>query len=726
MNVLDQLKRWLGLQPALNPQALALRQMLESGRRAKHAEDYAAARAAFTRALEFTQTYVTARQDEPAINIIRLHQADIYIRQGSWDEAEHLLETIQQAARPESAHFAYTLDVRGTLAQARGDAAQARAYFEQALAAAKSAHAQGAQGRALGHLAELYLDDGNASYATHLLKEALPLLNASGDIELSSHFVGLLGEAQIASGQETEGETMLTRALRLAEQMHYRLYKRRWRLALGAQAARSGHYSEARAHYQHALELFADLPPTAHYLHAEIDTLCKASQVALNLSDHNEGLRLARRAFALAEEHQTALALAQGALGMALRAAGNNSEALPYLQAAAYENDDADIAVGVRVSVLRSLAAAQSETQAAIDEAAATYKQAIMLAQKAHAPNEQAQAQRDLGLLYWSKKMIQQALGEWTAALHIYQDEHLLAQAARLYCDIATARKALGQGQRAMRDYEQALMLLNSVNDLETRGVVLSNAATAYAEMGDVDSADDFFSESINIAHKLSDFRAEATRRGNHGWFLLATGRARRATNVLEQALQISRVQKLELQVAVQTDNLGLAHDELHEYEVALHYHRQALTLIQALQPPPPNQAYWENLIKSNTALTAARLGHYDEAAALIAAALAYGREHENAEISARALLAAARSAFSQKQTQAAGEHLAEALTLARRSEIRFLIALTLEAYSEQQAQEGHVEKANALWAEAQKLFAMMHNPRARSQPTWLLTPKPE
>ncbi|MFN8448689.1 MAG: hypothetical protein U0521_08900 [Anaerolineae bacterium] len=93
-----------------------------------------------------------------------------------------------------------------------------------------------------------------------------------------------------------------------------------------------------------------------------------------------------------------------------------------------------------------------------------------------------------------------------------------------------------------MKDYEQALMVLNSLDgaDQETRGLVLSNAANAYAEQGDVESADAFFTEAITIAEHLGDPVAESTRNGNYGWFLLLVGRPRRAMTTLERALSIS------------------------------------------------------------------------------------------------------------------------------------------------------------------------------------------
>src|SRR5690606_30697266 len=99
-------------------------------------------------------------------------------------------------------------------------------------------------------------------------------------------------------------------------------------------------------------------------------------------------------------------------------------------------------------------------------------------------PLELAQVRRDLGLLHLQRSEPTAALQVWTAALAYYEESKHHAQTARLYADMANTRRALGQTQRAMKDYEQALMVLNSVDeaDVETRGVVLSNAAVAFAE----------------------------------------------------------------------------------------------------------------------------------------------------------------------------------------------------------------------------------------------------
>jgi tetratricopeptide (TPR) repeat protein len=712
MDLLEQLKQWFGKAPSRSPEAQGVRTALEEGRRAKFAEDYA-------RALEqFGQAIGIAREarDTSAVAAVALHQVDVLTRLEEWDEAEQLLASIQQTSRASNqmVQVSYVLSASGTLAQERGDWTAARTYYEQALTTAKNARSAGAEGRALGHLADTYLHEGNASYAMHLLREALPKLNTSGDIELSSYFVGLLGQAMIQSGQDVEGQHLLARALQLAEHIHYHYYERLWSLVLGERALSEARAQDAVAHYEKALKLF----PDGMYRPAYAEALRRLSQAHLSLREYEPAIRYAEQANTLLDDlSESQQAAAHWALGAALRGAGRSPESIPHLQAAAeiYARVDSENASRIEIETLRSLAAAQAD--AGEETAIATYRRAIEKAQRLDDGLELAQARRDLGLLYANRGEGTLAIQEWSAALGIYEDKKHHAQMARLYTDIANARKKLGQRQRSMKDYEQALMALNSVdeNDLETRGLVYSNAATAFVDQGDIESSDSFFLDAITIAEKTGDFVAESTRRGNYGWYLLTVGRPRRAVATLEQALRLSRTHNLSLQAAVQTSNLGLAHDSLGEYPAALAYHRQAFELSRALDEP-----HWRAQVEVNLANNLLSLGEHEEARPLLESALAHGRSVADKEILIMALTGLARLNVLQGQPETARPLLDEAQALARRSDQRRLLAEVLSVQSEQRAALGQEAEAAAAWDEAQRAYAVLHMPQAKLHPAWL------
>jgi tetratricopeptide (TPR) repeat protein len=403
------------------------------------------------------------------------------------------------------------------------------------------------------------------------------------------------------------------------------------------------------------------------------------------------------------------LAAARGARGMALRALGQHADAAADLRIAAAHED-------VTSDTLRALAAVLIDG-GELEEGIAVYQRALETAKRSQNPLEIAGVHRDLGLLHAQRGRLHDAIHAWTAALSIFEQEKAIAQAARLYCDLGAARRALGQGARALKDFEQALTLLNMLDaaDLETRGLVLSNAANAYAEHGDAESADAFFIEAIQIAQQRGDPLAESTRRGNYGWFLLQVGRPRQAISLLGQGLKLSLEHGLRLQHAVQTDNMGLAYTALGDSATALDYHRRALAEAEALALP-----FWIASIQINCASALIALGHLDQAKPLIDAALAYARGQEQVELLIRALLASAALALAEHRADAAAQALDEALTRAKRADLRRLVAEGLRLRSQQFAMQNAAAEAAAVWDEAAKLYAMLHMPQGKTVPEWI------
>ena len=708
-DLIQQIASWLGFGsiPA-SPQVKALRTALESGREAKRAEDYTRALAQLDEALRLAQEI----PDDMAAAVIELHRTDVLIFLQRWDEAEESLEKLRQEARNkhQEVQLAYTLCALGNMEQARESWSAARDYYEQALELARRINTQGPESRAMGHLADVYLHENNASYAAHLLREALPRLNASGDIELRSYFVGRLGEALIASGQINEGQQLIGQALRQAEQQQDRRLIRLWRLTLGQQALIEARHQDAYRHFDQALPLFDQASESEDYALA----LCQMSQVSLKLGNYDAALDYARRAEAINRNAQyPAIA---GTLGLVLRATGHHAEALPYLEAAAemYRGQSDHDQDTTYIDMLRNLAAAQAQSLGA-QTAIQTYEDAITHAQQIDARLQTAEVHRDLGLLYASEGQPRNAIKQWLKALEIYEPDNYHAQAARLYCDIGNARHQLGQGSRALKDYDQALMLINSVDDAQTRGIVLSNAANAYVDQGAIDSVEAFFKEAIDIARSMNDQEAEATRRGNYGWFLLKTGKYQQAESTLTEALRLSKAIGSDLLTAVQTDNLGLVHDARGEYQAALSHHEQALELISRLDTP-----HWQAVIKANEGDTRLSLGQIQEATALYEAVLSIGRDLHDIENTIRGLTGQARIALALDQAGSADNALQEAIMMSRRADMRRLLANALVVQSQQQAALEQPEKATALWEEARKLYAVLHAPQAKQTPSWL------
>ncbi len=468
--------------------------------------------------------------------------------------------------------------------------------------------------------------------------------------------------------------------------------------------------------FEEALSYFSRDQQDEKYIQA----LSQMSRVCLSLHKQDEALRYARLACELSITlgSESLTAQTRAALGIVYLGTHNTQAAIPELEAAAeiythptVQNPSSEL------DTLRNLAAAYAEN-GQDDKAIETYRRTIQRADSRDDKLQVAQTYRDLGLYYAQRQKMRQAIQEWQNALNLYLANNQNGQAARLYCDIAAGRKYLGFGQRAMKDYEEASMLLSSLSeDRETRGLVLANTAIAYADQGDTESAESFFNEAISIARQLHQTTAEATRRGNYGWYLLAIGRPQQAISTLEYALSQSREQKLDLQTAIQTDNLGLAYDAQSSYEKALDYHQQALTLIEPLR-----NRHWESIIKINQANTLLSLRNADAAQPLLNTALTQGRADEDVEVIVRSLTGLGRLALQRSTPESATTLLDEATGLARRADMRRLLAEALSVYSEQQAKVNQRERSEALWDEAQKLYNVLRLSQSKLRPAWLET----
>jgi tetratricopeptide (TPR) repeat protein len=646
--------------------------------------------------------------------VIRL--AETLLALGNIEEASHIIERAYESTGESTqlTQRAYYECAQGQIARASGQNELAQQRFEKAVKTGGLARGgAGAIGRAQGLLADLYLSEGNASYAAHLFKEALPRLSLTPDVDLSAFFLGRYGEAQITNGHEAEGQQMIERAARLARQMNLKAMERRWQIRLGKRAAEQGRYNDAFTALARAASLANPNQPSSELvdLHTQMSKTCRA------LGQLDEALEHANRAVNTATvlQETSLIVEARGTLGTILLATDQATAALPHLQAAV---DQPGKITPERLEMRRQLAAARFESG---DDAGAihTYQSAADAANAAGLKLEAAQLQRDLGLLHYQRRRMTEAIQVWTAALGIYQQEKQLPQTVRLLCDLAAARRFIGQGVRALRDYQDASELLNRLNeDWETRGLVLANVAVAYVDSGDIETAEAFLNESIAIARRLEQPAAEAIRRGNYGFYLVQIGRTQQALPALEAALKMSRQLHLDLPAAIQTDNLGLAYDALARYHEAEREHRNALVLVEPLDQP-----HWKSLFQINLAQSLISLGQFDEAVALLESAVAVGRGEENVEVVVRGLTALGRADALRNHTAEALPRLEEAIHIARRSDLRRCLANALSVQSMAQAAGGNVTAAESTWAEAQKHYRTLHHPLSRGNPAWLSQP---
>ena len=142
MNIFDQIKEILGFgspyavtTPTVRPEIIVLRDALSAGQKAKRAENYPQALEALSHAMRQAITV----GDTTAIVITALNQAEVYIAQKNWGEADLLIQKTYQTAKEsrQRTHMAYMLSAMGTLAQAQGKWPEAQKFYEQAVEMAR-------------------------------------------------------------------------------------------------------------------------------------------------------------------------------------------------------------------------------------------------------------------------------------------------------------------------------------------------------------------------------------------------------------------------------------------------------------------------------------------------------------------------------------------------------------------------------------------------------------
>jgi len=697
---MDFLKQILNLSGQSSAQK-QLDSLIAQARQADYAEDDLLAFEHLREASELAERTADAKTRIE----IKLQQIVLMIRLQQLEQAALKLEELKPMVEANARDTACWHWVNGLLAHQQADSEAAREAYQTARDMAQEAGAAQIRSLASGFLAGIYIEEGNASYAMHLLKESLTLLDTSGDLDYGSHFAGCLGEAYVASGQIQEGEHLIERALRIAERLGQNRYIRRWRLALGDIALNRHHYDAAYEQLTAALDLFLSAQQNQPIY---IQTLCKLSEAALFTNRPNEALTYAQTALAHLENTEGDLsAQVQAALGLALYANGQLSDAQSQLEQAisSYKGKTAAADQRMYVNLLRYLAAIQSKTDT--EAALRYYEQALTQAETHSLSRAEAQVATDLGRIYVQQENYDDAIRCWKRAVKVYEAAHDSVHTIRIYCDMAQAQMALGQETRAMRDIEQALMLLSSIDDPQTRGLVLSNAGMLYAAHGEVESAEQFMVESIQIAKELHDPAAEAIRRGNYGWMLVQIGRAQRAMIELKTAHQLSVEHHLHLQAAIQTDNLGLAELGLGNVDAALEKHQNALSQAITL-----GNRRWASLFRLHSGQVYFKQGQISDAKSAFEAALADANAAGAADCIMLASLNLAQLALHEKAVDAAAQYLKEARQRAQNYPTRQMRLEMLIVASQFEAAVGKPDEARTLWAEAEQLYHLLNRPK--------------
>lgn len=627
--------RLTGAAPAVNVHELEYQRHSQAGDGARHQRAYAEAEGHYREGLTLARTY----QDSHATEVFLGLLGALYTEQERYDEAAAVLTEAKDSAlrSPEVFRKARAMLNLGAHHLLRSADQAAQAALEEAVALAKQAGDTGTYCLATCNLADLYMRQGNPGYALRLLREALPL--ALNQPQQATNLLGRLGKAHLSIGEVERGRTALTQALNFAEQNGQQEQELQWRLLLAERAYEDGHLQEALTQYARIEALAGSVAeggrnavPAATHLKA----LAQQAFAHLVLGNTDAAREYAARALVQAKtagdmRTQVNVLLT---LGNAHQRANHTTDAINALQEAiaifSATPDPALTADHVKArTALGNIYQEADQPEQAIEQ----FQAALSLAADDDLIGR-AGTLRSIGNLRQKQDNLPDTVERWQEALVLYEKAGAASQAARLACDIGGVRRQLSGINAAMADFERATTLLSNVKDANTRGYILSNVANLYTDLGDVDTAQSFYQESIHLARQGANRRAESLRLGNFGWFHVLTGRAADGLRLLEEALTISRTLNDRLLLAVQTSNMGLAHHEMKDYALAEFAFRDAIITAEKL-----GETRWAATFRSNLGRTLLAQGKTDEAQSTLTAALTVLRTAGDQEALARTLV---------------------------------------------------------------------------------------
>jgi len=175
--------------------------------------------------------------------------------------------------------------------------------------------------------------------------------------------------------------------------------------------------------------------------------------------------------------------------------------------------------------------------------------------------------------------------------------------------NLGLAYANLGKIRRAIQFYEQALLIDREIGDRRGEGADLGNLGLAYADLGETNRAIQFHEQALLIDREIGDRRGEGADLGNLGLAYKNLGQIRRAIQFYEERLTIAREIGDRRGEGNVLGNLGVAYKNLGETRRAIQFYEQQLKIVREI-----GDRRGEGNALGNLSLVLDQLGERDQA----------------------------------------------------------------------------------------------------------------
>ena len=172
----------------------------------------------------------------------------------------------------------------------------------------------------------------------------------------------------------------------------------------------------------------------------------------------------------------------------------------------------------------------------------------------------------NLGSAHYSMGQYQKAIGCYEEALRIARKKKNRSGEGSWLGNLGNCFSDLGQTARAIDYYEQALAIAREVGDRSSEGIWLGNLSDGYADLGQTASAIDYHEQALAIAREIGNRFLESALLTNLGKYRTDEGKFEQAVQFYNQAIQIiDEIGNVQFQ---NESRLGLARARLYQSDL--------------------------------------------------------------------------------------------------------------------------------------------------------------
>jgi len=227
-----------------------------------------------------------------------------------------------------------------------------------------------------------------------------------------------------------------------------------------------------------------------------------------------------------------------------------------------------------------------------------------------------------LGRAYRTLGQVERAVKFYEEALAIARKIGDRVGEGQCLGNLGTAYLDLGRVKQAIAFYEQALEIFRQIGDRRREGVVVGDLGNACYNLGQFERAIKLYEEALAIACSTGDRSGEGRCLGNLSRTYRMLGQVHRAIELYEKALAIAREISDRVGEGRCLGNMGRAHFDLGRVEQAIIFYEQALEIFRQI-----GDRRQEGVVVGNLGNAYYDLGQVERAIEFYEEALAIARE---------------------------------------------------------------------------------------------------